>query len=246
MSQQTNNTLTEAKLKLFDEFANEMVAFDNIYALISVMFDEGWTFDLVKEYCLAHFSFEEGEFENECYEYKNSVGAKHPELVTLENYTPKPKEQKPVKDYSTEYEYLNKIIAGTKRSSIGKLDRTFGCLINTIWEDHEIIIKNMMSTPAPESIHTKFSITFSREGISDLHAELTVLKGKDEPNDWASIEWPISADLIKEAMQHNITIYGLQDDWIDKEIETLTNGIERRQKAIDIWNEIKTIMKAGK
>ena len=48
----------------------------------------------------------------ECLYYKNSKLAKHPELVKLNNYTPKLKKIKPEVDYSVELAYLNKIIKG--------------------------------------------------------------------------------------------------------------------------------------
>ena len=219
----------DIKSKLFDEWANGIVENDCIYTLISDMFDNEWSFDMVKEYCLSHFNFEDGEFEEECLYYKNSELAKHPELVTLDGYTPKPKEPKIKEDYSIELAYLNKIIEGTKRSSISDFDRTQGCLVNCIWEDEPIIIKNIMNTPAPESIRVKYSIPYCNGYDLNLNVQIEIVnKGR---YDMASFYCRLTPEVVQELKEHDLIkcTYGLNLTSFNNMIKDLTTEANNLQ-----------------
>lgn len=230
--------------KLFDEWANGIVQNDCIYTLISDMFDNGWTFDMVKEYCLSHFNFEDGEFEEECLYYKNSKLAKHPELVKLNNYVPKSKKAKPEVDYSVELAYLNEIIKGTKRTTINDFDRLQGCLINSNWEDESIIIKNIMNTPAPEDIHVRYSIPYCTDYDLSLNVQIEIIN--KERYDMASFYCKLTAEVVQDLKTHNIinNVYGLSSTAFNKTIEDLTNKISYLTDNLNNLQSIKNIIES--
>lgn len=233
-----------AKSKLFDEWADDIVCHDDISALIANMFDNGWTFDLVKKYCLSHFEFEDGEFEERCLDYKNDSSSKHPELVKLNSYIPKLKKAKPKEDYSIELAYLNKIIEGTKRTSINDFDRLIGCLINTNREDEQIIIKNIMNVPAPETIRVGYSIPYCDSYDLSLNVQIEIVnKGS---YDMASFYCKLTPEIVQELKTHNIinNVYGLGMSDFNKTIKDLNGKISYLTSNLNNLQAIKNIMES--
>lgn len=142
-------------------------------------------------------------------------------------------------EHSAAYIYLHKIIEGTKRSSIGNIDRVEGLLVNAIWEDGPIIIKNIMNTPVPEDVLVHYTIPYTEDYDLSLNVQIELV-GK-YPYNLASFYCALTPEVVKELKTHHLihTVAGLRESDIDELIEGLTVRIIKNTEILSNLRSVK-------
>lgn len=147
------------------------------------------------------------------------------------------------KKFRVEYDYLKKLLRGTKHCSISTFDRTQGCLINYNWEDTPRLVRNILTTPAPASVKISLYAYYSYYySIPSLTVYLSFnLGGKRRPDE-VVISCPLTPKLLKIVLDNGYEIVYLLSENLDTHIEHINYCIKTAKKSLKVCQELKKIL----